>query len=421
MMLKVSKKDISDTELLLSISIPQEEVCTLLHKELLSIRSNKSVPGFRKGKTPEHLAQKFWGEQAKISFINKLVPIFLQKSIEKENICFLGSPAITHMSEPSKKEDFFLECKVMLYPYAKISSLDTISLQKLQLDYNLQDFVNLEMKRILRNQATLMNLDLENALADEFQILTLDIVHHKEDSDSIDLSIKDFQLETSPWIKDPYNLKSHCLGIKCKETKKIQIEYPLDYQNPFLCGKQVKFSVTIKNIQSIEMPQGDIQSITGISQENWEKSCEIFCTERAHLILSKKKKKLLIQSLLPRSSFYISEKFWELSSQNSGGKISSQELQKSMLPHLKETLIMQFLSKTVSMESSNSIENYVEYMSSTSGDTYHEIKKNLMKNKDRDKIIESFREFELIDTLYEKFSKDSKNTELVTVAYLDIF
>lgn len=84
--MKIEVKNISTTVTELTLTVPAEDAAKEYNKVLNSFKKMVVVPGFRKGKAPQHMLEKLYGEHAKEEFFNQKLGVFYKKALETEDI-----------------------------------------------------------------------------------------------------------------------------------------------------------------------------------------------------------------------------------------------------------------------------------------------------------------------------------------------
>src|SRR4051794_19605106 len=79
----------------LEISVPVEEVESETGKVVSSFQAKARLPGFRPGKAPASLIRKQFQGDIRQKVLENLIPRFLQKRVEEEDLHLAGRPEVT--------------------------------------------------------------------------------------------------------------------------------------------------------------------------------------------------------------------------------------------------------------------------------------------------------------------------------------
>ena len=89
--MEVTKNQIDDLNIELTITLKAEDYAEQEKKRLSAYRRNADFKGFRKGMVPASLVKKVYGDQALYEAINGVVSEQLDKFIKDNNLHILGS------------------------------------------------------------------------------------------------------------------------------------------------------------------------------------------------------------------------------------------------------------------------------------------------------------------------------------------
>ena len=91
-MSQVTLEKITETRYRAKVSATAEFVSKARKESIKKIKTEKTLPGFRKGKAPLSIVEKFYGEQATQDAIGSYVAKEFYKALEEEKIEPLGYP-----------------------------------------------------------------------------------------------------------------------------------------------------------------------------------------------------------------------------------------------------------------------------------------------------------------------------------------
>ncbi len=110
----------------LEVTVPAEEVEMEAGRAVAELGRRVKIPGFRPGKVPASIVQSQFAGDIRQKVIEALVPRFLQKRVEDENLRVVGTPDITevhfHLGEPMRfKAEFEVAPEIELKEYTDIT------------------------------------------------------------------------------------------------------------------------------------------------------------------------------------------------------------------------------------------------------------------------------------------------------------
>jgi trigger factor len=233
----------------LEISIPVPEVESETNRVTEDVRKRAKLPGFRPGKAPASLIRKQFASDIRQKVLESLIPKFLQKQIEAENLNVVGTPDVTdvhfHDGEPLRfKAEFEVAPEIELGEYKDV-----------EVPYHDPEVTDEDLaKRIdeIREQkAEYVNVDPRPVQDGDFAVVALESMSGVEGDP---VKTEEMQLEIG--AKDTFEAFTENLrGVTPGEEKEFDVAYPEDYGSAKLAGKTVRFHATLKGIRRKELPE----------------------------------------------------------------------------------------------------------------------------------------------------------------------
>jgi trigger factor len=209
------------------------------------------VDGFRKGKVPVQVIISRYGAQIRQDSQNAIVQEVFEIGIKDlGDVEVLGNPKFTKFEE--KEDGIDLEFKVALRPAMNLTDYDKLvpyfkaeKVTEAEINKSLEDAakavsepVKLKRKRMLR-EGDIAIFDFEGIV----------------DGKSVEsATAKNFSLEIGSG-RLIEGFESGMVGMKYDETKELDLKFPETYHAKELAGKDVKFIVTLNEIQEKEVPE----------------------------------------------------------------------------------------------------------------------------------------------------------------------
>ena len=293
----------------LEIAIPVDEVESETSRVTADVQQRAKLPGFRPGKAPANLIRKQFSGDIRQRVLESLIPKYLQKQFEADNLNVVGQPDIKdihfHDGEPLRfKAEFEVQPEIELSEY-----------KGLEVPYEDPSVSDEDVaKRIeeIRNQkADFRNIDprpLENG---DHAVVALESVSGVEGE-----PVKQEEMVLEIGGADTLEAFSENLrGLSPGDSKEFDVPYPEDYGSPRLAGKTIRFHATVKGIRQKELPElndefaqdlGDYRNM----DELREAVRKALYTQREHDAQQEAKNKIVDQ-LVDRHDFPVPEAFVE--------------------------------------------------------------------------------------------------------------
>ena len=242
-------------------------------KRLLSQQSSSDLKGFRKGKAPLDVIEKYYGDQIKQRLImDKMGDIFYKK-ISEENIPVVGQPNFVPESFDIKK-DIKFEVSYEIYPEFSLTKMGSLSFKKPVSKITNEDIkkaTDLVLKRYGKAEPT-------NEESREGNLVKIDFEGFLNEEKFEGGEAQDYSLELGSKTMIP-GFEEQIIGMKALETREIQVTFPEDYQAENLKGQNVMFKINMKEVSEVKIPNLDEEFFKSINmdvktKEEFEKKIE---------------------------------------------------------------------------------------------------------------------------------------------------
>ena len=254
-----SKKNNLEKKIKLNIS--SKDLDSDFKKRLLTQQSSSDLKGFRKGKAPLDVIEKYYGDQIKQRLImDKMGDIFYKK-ISEENIPVVGQPSFAPESFDIKK-DIKFEVSYEIYPEFSLTKMGSLSFKKpvsKVTDQDIKKATDLVLKRYGKaepideksKEGNFVKIDFEGFLNGE----------KFEGGEA-----QDYSLELGSKTMIP-GFEEQIIGMKAAESKDIEVTFPDDYQAENLKGQKVMFKIKMKEVSEVKLPNLDEEFFKSINMD----------------------------------------------------------------------------------------------------------------------------------------------------------
>ena len=251
--MQVTRKDISETKVKLTIELGLEELTHSKQHELQEKAKTAKITGFRKGKAPLNLIEKQLDQnQLQADVINHAINDYYGQALSAEKLRALDQPNVTiGKFVPYTELQFTAEVEIMpkikLGDYKKIKKSPKIA--KVEAD---------EVKKVLANLSERMAAKKDSSkpakLGDDV-VIDFD-GKDKKGQPVAGASGKDYSLNLGSNSFIP-GFEDGLVGSKSGDKKELKLKFPKDYHAENLAGTDIVFEVQVKKVQSVELPKLD--------------------------------------------------------------------------------------------------------------------------------------------------------------------
>ncbi|MDI3508433.1 MAG: trigger factor [Clostridiales bacterium] len=220
------------------------------------------VPGFRVGKVPQHIVEQYYGESVFYEdAIDDVFPDAYSKAIEENNLTPVDLPQID-IVQIGKGKDLILSADVTVKPEVTLGEYKGIQVKRPI--YNVTDEdVEKELEDLRQKNARL--IAVEDRASQEGDTVTVDYTGYLDGQEFEGGKAEDQDIELGQGRFIP-GFEEQLIGMRVGENKEFNIVFPEDYGNTDLAGKEVTFSVTMKEIKYKELPELDDEFAKDVSE-----------------------------------------------------------------------------------------------------------------------------------------------------------
>lgn len=250
-MLKVDVEDLGSTKKRLQVEVPGEIVTKEISSAYRKLSKKAKVKGFRPGKVPRAILQRYYGDYIKNEVISKLINDTFSKAISDQDIKPVSQPTI---------DDGTLE-EGKAFEYSAVVEVKP--------DIQVKDYLSLRLKT---GKAEVTGEDVEKRLLElqnlHAQLVTVEerkkvgegdfvIIDYEAFSDGRPFegsNGKDFMLQVGGGGFIP-GLDEKIIGRERDDELEVEMIFPEDH--PKMAGKPAVFRVRIKEIKEKIVPKLD--------------------------------------------------------------------------------------------------------------------------------------------------------------------
>ena len=297
--MKVQIERLETTRVRLDIEIPSEDVNAALAETCESLRTQVSIPGFRKGRVPIAILKSRFPEYVNSEAVRYLVAPAYEDAIYNERLNPLTQPTFTPpLNELNVRENepFTFSATVDIRPNISLPSYDELVTDKNPVNVPRED-VDAYITRLQAQSATYEPLDIER------QVQEKDCVRIDWecllDGNRIDAeSRQDVDIELGVGAIHE-RLEQALLGMEIGDTNNVAIDFPQDHSVAELAGKSAQYEITLHAITEKQLPPLDDEFAKDLGYENYSQLYGLIWNnlveEETSLHVDKQKAELLEQ------------------------------------------------------------------------------------------------------------------------------
>ena len=233
----------------IKLSISSTQLKSDFKSRLISQQSSSDLKGFRKGKAPLDVIEKYYGDQIKQRLIMDKMGDLFYKKISEENIPVVGQPSFAPESFEIDK-DIKFQVLYEVYPEFSLSRMGSLSFKKPISKLNKED-IEKAKDLILKRYSKAEPIE---KISENGNLVKIDFEGFLDGEKFEGGEAKDYSLELGAKTMIP-GFEEQIIGMKKDELKDIEVIFPEDYQAENLKGKKVVFKINMKEVSEMKLPE----------------------------------------------------------------------------------------------------------------------------------------------------------------------
>ncbi|MCW0342348.1 Trigger factor [Pantoea ananatis] len=233
----------------ITITVASDSIESAVKKELVDVAKKVRIDGFRKGKVPMNIVAQRYGASVRQDVLGDLMTRNFIDAIIKEKINPAGAPNYVP-GEYAEGQDFTYAVEFEVYPEVELKGLENIEVEKPQVQVTDAD-VDTMLETLRKQQANWIETDAAAGAEDR---ATIDFTGSVDGEEFEGGKASDFVLAMGQGRMIP-GFEEGVVGHKAGETFTIDVKFPDDYHAENLKGKDAKFEIVLKKVETRELPE----------------------------------------------------------------------------------------------------------------------------------------------------------------------
>ena len=267
--LRVQVEMLDTTQVRLDIEVPAEDVNAALKEAYEALRSQVSIPGFRKGRVPITILKSRFPDYLNTEAVRYLVFPAYEDATEREKLNPLSQPTFTpSLDELQVKENepFAFSATVDIRPNVNLPSYDELVIDKNPIDVPREN-VDAYITRLQAQSATYEPLDIERSVeAKDCVRIDWECLINGERIDAESRTDVDIELGIGAIYE---KLEEALIGMQVGETKSVDIDFPEEHPIAELAGKSAQYEIILHVITQKHLPPLDDEFAKDLGYENY--------------------------------------------------------------------------------------------------------------------------------------------------------
>ena len=258
---KVEKTE-NANEVKLEITVEAEKFENAMKKVYFQNAKYFNIPGFRKGKAPMNIVEKYYGAQIFYEdAFNEVATEAYEEALTENKIDVVSRPEVD-IAQMEKGKDLIFTVVVQTKPEVKLGKYKGIEIQKIEYKVDKKD-VDHELEHMQEHNSRLVTVDdrpLENG-----DTATIDFEGFVDGVAFEGGKAEGHELEIGSGTFIP-GFEEQLIGMELENEKEIKVTFPKEYFSKDLAGKDATFKVKLHDIKKKELPELDDEFAKDVSE-----------------------------------------------------------------------------------------------------------------------------------------------------------
>lgn len=249
-------------EVKLEITVEAEKFENAMKKVYFQNAKYFNIPGFRKGKAPMNIVEKYYGEQIFYEdAFNEVATEAYEEAIKENKIEAVSRPEVD-IAQMEKGKDLIFSAVVQTKPEVKLGKYKGVEIEKIEYKVD-KKAVDHELGHMQEHNSRLITVDdrpLENG-----DTATIDFEGFVDGVAFDGGKAEGHELEIGSGAFIP-GFEEQLVGMEIDGEKEIKVTFPKEYFSKDLAGKDATFKVKLHEIKKKELPELDDEFAKDVSE-----------------------------------------------------------------------------------------------------------------------------------------------------------
>ncbi|WP_038201262.1 trigger factor [Xenophilus azovorans] len=247
----VNVETLEKLERKITLTLPVDTIKNEVDSRLKRLARTVKMDGFRPGKVPMNVVAQRYGYSVQYEVMNDKVGQAFAQAANEAKLRVAGQPTITE-KDGAPEGQLAFDAVFEVYPEVKINDLAGAEVERLAAEVN-DEAIDRTLD-ILRKQRRTFAQRAQDAAAQDDDRVTVDFEGKIEGEPFDGGKATDFQfiVGEGQMLKE---FEDAVRGMKAGDSRTFPLAFPADYHGKDVAGKTADFLVTVKKIESANLPE----------------------------------------------------------------------------------------------------------------------------------------------------------------------
>lgn len=300
----------------LTVEVSAEDFKAAIKKAFNKNKNRFAIPGFRKGKAPQAMIEKMYGEGVFYEdAADEAINASYAEAMKESGLDIVSRPEVT-IEKIGKDEPFVYSALVAVKPEVTLGQYKGVEVEKADASVSAED-VEAELKKVQEQNARLLTVEDRGV----------------EDGDQTVIDFEGFVdgkgFEGGKAEDYPLTIGSHSfidtfeeqlIGKKIGEECEVNVTFPTEYHAADLAGKPATFKVTVKEIKVKRTSRVNDEFASEVSEfdtlDEYKKDVEKKLAEKKEIEANSKNEDAVVAKVVENATMEIPDKMIDAQAEN---------------------------------------------------------------------------------------------------------
>ncbi len=249
-------------EVKLNVTIEAEKFDEAIKKVYFKSAKYFNIPGFRKGKAPMNIVEKYYGKEIFYEdAFNEVVPEELEKVVEENKLEVVSRPDI-EVKQIGQGQDLIFTAVFQTKPEAELGKYKGVEIKKIEYKVTDED-VEHELAHMQEHNSRLISVEDRPVEKGDIANINFEGFVDGVAFEGGKAENHDLEIGSNTFIP---GFEDQIIGMKIDEEKDIKVKFPEEYFSKDLAGKDATFKVKVNEIKKKELPKLDDEFAKDVSE-----------------------------------------------------------------------------------------------------------------------------------------------------------
>ncbi len=253
MAVQITVEDLSPIKKKIGVALPPEEVRAEIEQAYRGLQQRARIKGFRPGRVPRAVLERYYGEQVRSEVIGKLIQDSYLRALEEHHLHAVARPEIV-ADEVKPEAGLRYSATIEIKPTFDVTGYDGLDVER-KVAPVAEEAIDAQIERFRQSLAQFARREDRDVVeqGDLVEIGYTGVVDGRAVAGaSAQSRVVEVGAQTFP---PPFDEK--LVGLRRGESTHVEVTYPEQHHAHEIAGKRVTFRVEVKEIGRKELPALD--------------------------------------------------------------------------------------------------------------------------------------------------------------------